>query len=115
MVAAVVNTFPLPPPDTGILVHVPDAPDFWKRRFVMFGCATPPSLYTASITSEGSGANNNALHSKVIVLSMTAVVHGGEVPVLLIGSVLVPNPFVQVAAMSALVERPTEQSTSCSI
>src|SRR5262249_11680288 len=27
--AVVENTLPLPPPDTGMLVHVPDAPDFW--------------------------------------------------------------------------------------
>ena len=31
MVAVVENTLPLPPPATGMLVHVPDAPDLWAQ------------------------------------------------------------------------------------
>src|SRR6185503_15997415 len=66
------------------------------------------------MTSEASGANDIVLHSLVIVLSITATVHGGDVPARPVGLVLVPNPLVQAAAVSALVERPTAQSTSWS-
>ena len=74
-----------------------------------------PLLYTASMTSESSGANANVLHSFDIVLSMTAVVHGGEVPLAPVGLTLLPKPFVQVAETSAFVDLPTAQSTSWSI
>src|SRR6185436_4189075 len=67
------------------------------------------------MTFDASGANDIALHSFVIVLSMTATVHGGEVPARPVGLVLVPKPLVQVGAVSALVDRPTAQSTSWSI
>src|SRR5688500_17431918 len=84
-------------------------------RLVMFGCATAPLLYTASITFDASGANASTLHWWLMVLSITAVVQGGEVPVLPVGLTLLPNPLVHVAAMSGFVERPTLQSTSWSI
>ena len=64
------------------------------------------------MTFAASGANVSALHSNVIVLSMTAVVHVGDVPVFPVGLVLVPNPLVHVAVVSALADRPTAQSTS---
>ena len=67
------------------------------------------------MTFDASGANASALHSKVIVLSMTAVVQGGEVPVAPLGLVFVPNPLVHDAAVSAFVDRPTAQSSSCPI
>src|SRR5262252_4455993 len=107
IVALVENTLPLPPPDPTTLVQVPLAPDFWKRRFVSNGCATAPLLYTASMALDASGANASDLHSKVIDLSMTAVVFGGDAPTL-----LAPNPLIQVAATSAFVDRATLQSTS---
>jgi hypothetical protein len=50
------------------------------------------------------------LHSKVIDLSITAVVFGGDAPTL-----FTPKPLVQVAAMSALIDRPALQSTSSSM
>ena len=64
------------------------------------------------MTFVASGANASALHSFAIVLSMTAVVHGGDVPFAPVGLTLLPNPFVHDAAVSALVDRPTAQSTS---
>ena len=74
-----------------------------------------PLLYTASITSDANGANDNTLHSLVIVLSITAVVQGGELPVLPVGLTLLPKPLIHVAEMSGSVDRPTLQSTSWSI
>src|SRR4029078_4871089 len=57
VVDSVEKTSRSPPPEVGMFVHVPAVPDFWDRRFVMFGCASAPLLYTASITSDASGAN----------------------------------------------------------
>src|SRR6185295_7440839 len=109
MVTAVPNTLPLPPPPSvGMFVHTPCAAERVYLRLVMLGCATAPLPYTASIASESSGANVRTLHCCNIVLSITAVVHGGEVPVFPVGLTLLPNPFVQAAAVSAFVERPTE-------
>ena len=51
----------------------------------------------------------------VYVDDLTAVVHGGELPVLPVGLTLLPNPLVHVAVVSAFVERPMLQSTSWSI
>jgi len=61
---------------------------------------------------EANGANANALHSFTIVLSMTAVVVGRDFCDVNVGSVFAPNPFGHAAAVSALADRPTEQSTS---
>ena len=62
---------------------------------------------------------NNAVEQRRLKLGTGregfAVVQDGDVPALLRGSVFVPNPFTQVADVSAFAERPTPQSTSCSI
>src|SRR5262245_12452720 len=113
MVAVAPKTLPSPPPvDAEMLVHVPAAPDRMYRRLVICGCGTMPLPYTASITSEASGAHERTLHWFVIVLSMTAVVLGGDVPATPVGLTLLPNPLVHVAAVSTFVDRPTAQSTS---
>src|SRR2546423_8841766 len=113
MVASAANTLPSPPPVLAeIFVHVPEAPERCERRFVMSGCATAPLLYTASITFDASGANASALHSFAIVLSMTAVVRGGDAPTLPVGLVFAPNPFVHDARVSAFEDLPTAQSIS---
>ena len=81
----------------------------------MFGCATAPFVYTASMTFDASGANASALHSFVIVLSITAIVQGGDVPVCRWDSRCCRSRWSTTPPMSGLVERPTLQSTSWSI
>jgi len=59
------------------------------------------------MTSDASGANATDLHSKIIDLSMTAVLVGGEAP-----TALLPKRLAHAAATSALVDRAALQSTS---
>src|SRR3954451_6019172 len=90
------KTAPSPPPEA-TLVQAPDAPDFVYRRFVHRGCAAPPSVYTASITSDARGAKAPCLASCTIVLSMVAIAL---------------NPEVHDVPVSAFVDLRTLLSTS---